>query len=54
MLKLYKVNREIWSNNLYLLPTIQIKARNPVYTCKNLAIELHFLFFHVRFLLLEE
>ena len=53
-MKLYKVDREVWSNNLYLLPTVQIKTRTPVYTCKNLAIELHFLIFHVRFLFLEE
>lgn len=53
-MKLYKVDHEVWDHNIYLLPTVQIKCKNPVYTCKNLAIELHFLFFHVRFLLLEE
>lgn len=54
MLKLYKVDREVLGHNIYLLPTVQIKTRNPVYTCKNLAIELHFLVFHARFLFLEE
>ena len=53
-MKLYKVNYEIWGNNFYLLPTVQIKCKNPVYTCRNLAIELHFLIFHARFLFLEE
>ena len=53
-MKLYRVNREIWGNNIYLLPTVQIKCKNPVYTCKNLAIELHWLVFHVRFLFLED
>lgn len=53
-MKLYKVDCETWVNNIYLLPTVQIKCKNPVYTCKNLAIELHFLVFHVRFLFLEE
>lgn len=53
-MKLYKVNHEIWGNNIYLLPTVQFKVRNPAYTCKNLAIELHFLIFHVRFLFLDE
>ena len=55
-MKLYKVNHEIWQHNIYLLPTIQINTRNAVYgpKCKNLAIELHFLIFHVRFLFLEE
>lgn len=54
-MKLYKVNHEIWGNNIYLLPTIQINTRNPVYGYrgKNLAVELHFLIFHVRFLFLE-
>ena len=53
-MKLYKVNHEVWGNNIYLLPTVQFKVRNPAYTCKNLAIELHFLIFHVRFLFLED
>lgn len=53
-MKLYTVNHEIWGNNIYLLPTVQIKCKDPVYTCRNLAIELHFLIFHVRFLFLEE
>lgn len=53
-MKLYKVNREIWKNNIYLLPTVQIITRNPVYMVKNLAIELHFMVFHVRFLFLED
>lgn len=53
-MKLYKVDREIWSNNIYLLPTVQIKTRNPVYMVKNLAIELHFMAFHIRLLFLED
>lgn len=53
-MKLYKKDFEVWGTNVYLLPTIQIKTRNPVYTCKNLAIEVHFLVFHARLLFLEE
>ena len=53
-MKLYKLDHEILGHNFYLLPTVQIKTRNPVYMVKNLAIELHFLVFHVRFLFLEE
>lgn len=53
-MKLYKVDHEIWRHNIFLLPTVQIKTRNPVYMVRNLAIELHFLAFHVRFLFLEE
>lgn len=48
-MKLYKVNCEIWWHNFYMLPTIQIQTRNTVHTCKNFAIEFHFLAFHVRF-----
>lgn len=53
-MKLYKVDHEIWGHNIFLLPTVQIKTRNPVYMVRNLAIELHFLVFHVRLLFLEE
>jgi len=52
-MKLYKINHEMWGNNIYLLPTVQFKTRNPAYKCKNFAIELHFLIFHVRFLFLD-
>lgn len=45
---------EIRKNNVYLLPAIQIKTKNPVYTVKNLAIEFHWLVFHARLLFLEE
>lgn len=50
---LFKVNHEIWPNNIYLLPSVQIKVGNPAYECKNLAVELHFLVFHVRLLFLK-
>lgn len=52
-MKLYRVNHEIWGNNIYLLPTVQIKYNCKEYMYKNLAIELHFLVFHVRFLFFD-
>ena len=57
-MSLYKVNCEIWRNNIYLLPTIQIITRSAVYAvygpkCKSLAIEFHWLVFNARLLFLE-
>ena len=42
-----------WRDRVYLLPTIVIDNGDMRYRCKNLAIEFHFLFWHLRWLWLE-
>jgi len=47
-------NKMIDFHNLYLIPEIQIVIDMPQYTCHNLSIELHFLGWHCRWLILKE
>lgn len=52
-LKLFSARFEIWTNEIYLLPTIRILYNNPQYHRKTLEIFFHFLCFNIRLFLVE-
>lgn len=52
-MKLSRKDFQIWKDDIYFLPTIEIVKNNMMYGDKNFSICLHFLVFHVRFLFLE-
>lgn len=51
--KLFRKDFEIWTNDIYLLPTPRVYVNNMLYTERNISIELHFLVFHARMLFME-
>ena len=52
--KLFKVNREIYRNWWVFPLAVQIYLDDMVFADKNLAISVHFLCFHIRWLLFLE
>lgn len=53
----YKLERkdfQIWKDNIYLLPTINISIDDVMYINKNFSIEFHWLAFHGRLLFMKQ
>ena len=44
----FKKRFAVYRDNIYLLPTVQIKVNERMYIARNLAVEFHFIVFHVR------
>ena len=52
-LKLFSAEFEIWTNEIYLLPTIRLMCNNHIYCRKNLEICFHFMCFNARLFFVE-
>ena len=52
-MKFERFECNFWRDRVYILPTIIIDTDNPMYYCKNFAIEFHFLFWNMRWQWLE-
>lgn len=53
----YRLERkdfQIWKDNIYLLPTININIDDMMYINRNFSIEFHFLMFHGRLLFMKQ
>lgn len=53
----YRLERkdfQIWKDNIYLLPTINISIDDMMYINRNFSIEFHFLMFHGRLLFMKQ
>ena len=50
----FKKSIAVYRDNIYLLPTVQIKVNEQMYMTRNLAVEFHFAVFHARLMWLWE
>ncbi len=50
----FKKSFAVYRDNIYLLPTVQIKVNEQMYMTRNLAVEFHFIVFHARLMWLWE
>ncbi len=50
----FKSSFAVWKDNIYLIPTVQIKVNEKVYMTRNLAVEFHFAVFHARLMWMWE
>jgi hypothetical protein len=53
-MKFYCKNFDVWLWEIYLLPTIKLGINEPQYCDKNISLEFHFLFIHIRILWFAE
>lgn len=52
-MKLFRKDFVMWKNEIYILPSIEIRINNMEYTEKNCSICFHWMVFHARLLFLE-
>ena len=52
-MKLFRKNFEVWKDDIYILPTIEIRINNMMYEEKNFSIMFHWIVFHARLLWLK-
>lgn len=53
-MKFYRFRKNFYSDVIALLPTITLAFDDPIYCCRNFAISVRFLWFHLNWLWLEE
>lgn len=51
--RLYNKAFEVWKNNWYLIPTIQLIFNDLMYHGRNVSVEFHWLCFHGRLMWVE-
>lgn len=53
-MKLFRKNFEVWKDDIYIMPTIEIRINNMMYEEKNFSIMFHWIVFHARLLWLKD
>ena len=53
-MKLFRKNFEVRKDDIYILPTIEIRINNMMYEEKNFSIMFHWIVFHARLLWLKD